>query len=73
MQTLTIHAETPTELRAVKTVLKAMKIKFEEDTADAEKSPYNPEFVAMIKQGKKDIKAGKGTAYSMEEFQKLCK
>ncbi len=60
MQTLTIHTETSIELRAVKTVLKAMKIRFEEDTADATKSPYNPEFVAMIKQGKKDKKAGLG-------------
>lgn len=60
MQTLTIHAETSTELRAVKTVLKAMKIKFEEDSAEDTKSPYNPEFVAKIKQGEKDKRAGLG-------------
>ena len=60
MQTLTVHAETSTELRAVKTVLKAMKIKFEEDVAEDIKSPYNPEFVTKIKQGGKDKRAGLG-------------
>ena len=70
MQTLTIHAETPSELRAVKTVLKAMKIKFEEDGTENKKSAYNPEFVAKIKQGDKDKKAGLGKAIKTADLWK---
>jgi len=54
METLIVHAETKAELKAIKTIMKALKVKFEE-------SPYNAEFTTKIAQGKKDIKTGKTT------------
>ena len=50
---------------ALKAFMKAFKISFEEKT-----SPYNPEFVAMIKQGDEDLKAGKGKKVDIEDLWK---
>lgn len=51
--------------------LKALKIKFEVPKTD--KSPYNKEFVAMIKQGDEDLKNGKGKKISLDDLDKLWK
>lgn len=45
METLIIHTEGE-KLKAIKQVLKAMGIDFE---SKKEKSPYDPEFVKMVK------------------------
>ena len=55
MATLIVHPKDKEQLTILKTFMKAFKISFEE-----EKSPYDPEFVKMIKQGDEDLKAGKG-------------
>lgn len=51
METLIVHPENKAQLNAVKQVLKAMKISFEK-----EDKPYNPEFVAKIKNQSKTLK-----------------
>lgn len=65
------YTETPMQTDAIKAFMKALKIKFEV-TKETE-SPYNPEFVAMIKKGQKEIAEGKGTKMSISEFKELCK
>lgn len=56
METLIMHPENKEQLTALKAFAKAMKVKFETN-----KSPYNPEFVAMIRETEKEIKEGKFT------------
>lgn len=59
------------QLEAIKAFMKALKIKFE--LTKKEESPYNSEFVAMIKQGDKEFATGKGSRMSISEFKELCK
>lgn len=49
MEALTVHPQNREQLKAIKSVLRAMKIPFEKN-----KSPYNPEFVKMIQEAEKD-------------------
>ena len=63
METLIVHPETKTELKAIKSIMKVLKVRFEE-------SPYNAEFTAKIKQGRKDIKAGRTTKVTLDDIWK---
>lgn len=54
METLILYTENKQQLVALKAFAKALKIKFE-----VIKSPYNPDFVARIKESEKQIKDGK--------------
>ncbi len=65
MGTLIVHPDNEEQLTAVKAVLNALKITFEE-----EESPYNPEFVKMILQAEEDIKNGKGVKIRTEDLWK---
>ncbi len=65
METLIVHPENKKQLAALKAFMKAFKISFEEN-----KSTYNPEFVEMIKQGDKDIEAGKGVKVDIDDLWK---
>ena len=56
--------------KAIEAVFKALKVPYKK-TKD--KSPYDPEFVAKIEQGKEDKKAGRGRAITIEELEELCK
>jgi len=71
MQTINITAytEDAAQIEAIKSVLKAVKIKFE----ISKEKPYNPEFVAKINQSRQDYKDGKGTVVSLEELNDLWK
>lgn len=51
MEALTIHPKDKEQLEAIKSVLKALKIPFEKEV-----SPYDPEFVKMIRNAEKDRK-----------------
>jgi len=53
METLIMHPKNKEQLSALKAVAKALKVDFE-----TEKSPYNPEFVAKIKESMEDVKKG---------------
>ena len=57
------------QIEALKAVMKALKIKFEV----SKDTPYNPEFVAKIKIGEKQIQEGKGIKMSVAGFKDLCK
>ncbi|MFC3559605.1 DUF2683 family protein [Pedobacter jamesrossensis] len=65
METLTLHPKNKEQLNALKAFAKALKIDFEK-----EKSTYNPEFVAKIKRGQEQIKAGKGIKIAIEDLWK---
>jgi hypothetical protein len=65
MTTLIVHPDNNEKLKALKVVMKALKISFEEKT-----SPYDPEFVASILQAEQDIKNGKGVKIATEDLWK---
>lgn len=71
METLTIHPRNKKQLNVLKSLLEELKIPFEK--SDTGKSPYGPEFVKKIKESEKQISEGKFKAYTLEEFEKLCK
>jgi hypothetical protein len=66
---ITLHAEDAAQVKALKSVMKAMKIKFE----ISKSKPYNPEFIKKIRQGRKDIQEGKGISVPLDELQNLWK
>jgi len=49
METLTIHPQNNEQLKAIKSVLKALKIPF-----DKKGSTYNPDFVKKVHEAEKD-------------------
>ncbi len=65
MGTLIVKPDSKEKSDAIKAFMKALKISYEET-----KSPYNPEFVAKIKQGDEDIKAGKTKRISLDDVWK---
>ena len=65
METMIMHPKNKEQLIALKAIAKALKVEFE-----VEKSPYNPDFVKKILQGKEDIKNGKGIKISVEDLWK---
>jgi hypothetical protein len=65
METLIIQPKTKEQLTALKAFIKAMKIDFR-----SEKSPYDPEFVEKILQGREDIKNGKGVKIDTKDLWK---
>lgn len=71
MEAVTIKAFTQdrSKIDALKAVMKALNINFElsKDT------PYDPEFIAKIEEGDRDLEAGKGRKVSMEELNSLWK
>lgn len=70
---ITAYTEDASQIEAIKAVIKAFKIKYKITKAKESESPYNPDFVAMIKQGEKDLKNGKGVSMTIEDLEKLCK
>jgi hypothetical protein len=55
METLIIQPKTKEQLTALKAFIKALKIDYK-----SEQSPYDPEFVEKILQGREEIKNGGG-------------
>jgi hypothetical protein len=70
MTTFTVYTDDKEQLKAVKAVLKALKVKFEISKDD---KPYNPEFIAKIEKGRKDILEGKGIKMSAKDIDNLWK
>ncbi|MCF0049956.1 hypothetical protein MUK70_29420 [Dyadobacter chenwenxiniae] len=66
MTTLLIKTEDEAFLTAVKNLLKDFQVAFEE----REESPYDPEFVKKIKQGRQDILEGKGVKIELDDIWK---
>jgi hypothetical protein len=65
----TIQTNDSSQVEALKAFLKALKIKFEFNT----EKPYNTDFVNMVLEADKEIKAGKGTKLTAKEFDDLWK
>lgn len=70
---ITAYTEDASQIEAIKAVIKAFKIKYKISKTQEVENPYDPEFVAMIKQGEKDIKNGKGIKMTLDELENLCK
>lgn len=70
---ITAYTEDASQIEAIKAVIKAFKIKYSISKVEEVESPYNPDFVTMIKQGEKDLKNGKGIKMTLDELEKLCK
>lgn len=70
---ITAYTEDASQIEAIKAVIKAFKIKYSITKVKETDSPYNPDFVAMIKQGEKDLKNGKGISMTIKDLEKLCK
>ncbi len=60
MNTFVVHLETEAQEKAVKAVLEALHINFEQEADETEYLMSPPTMVARIEQSEKDIKAGKG-------------
>lgn len=65
METLIFRPTTKEQVTALKAFGKALKVDFE-----TEKSPYDPEFVKKILQGREDVKNGKGIKITVEDLWK---
>jgi len=65
MSYLIVHPDSHDKLTAVKAVLKALKVDFDEA-----ETKYNAEFVAKIAEGEEDIKAGKTVKVTLDELWK---
>ncbi len=70
---ITAYTDDASQIEAIKAVIKAFKIKYKISKAKEVESPYNPEFVEMIKQGDEDIKTGKGIKMTLNDLENLCK
>lgn len=64
METTLIYPESKEQIKAFEQMAKALKVPFE----IKKKSPYKPEFVAMVKQADKDFKNGKGKKVQLENI-----
>lgn len=66
METVIMHPKNKEQLAAIKAFAKALKVDF--DTK--KESPYDPEFVKKILQGREDVKKGKGIKIPLEDLWK---
>ncbi|SEP22480.1 DUF2683 family protein [Mucilaginibacter sp. OK283] len=62
MTTLVIYPDNKEKYNALKGLMKAFNIPFEEE------STYDPQFVNMILQGEEDLNAGKGVSVDVEKL-----
>jgi len=65
MHALIEQPHSKNKLRAIKVILKALNVPFEEN-----KSSYASEFEAIMKEGEKDIKAGRTVKITLDEIWK---
>lgn len=70
MKTLIIHTEDD-KAQIIKDFLNSIKVKFESKTTSKEEdSPYDPEFVAKIRQSEEDYKNGKIHKINLDDIWK---
>jgi ubiquitin-protein ligase len=70
MEVITHHPRTKIKPKTIKTMAKDLNISVEEKNTE---SPYDPEFVKMIKQNREAYKAGIYMEVSVEELEAMCK
>ena len=66
---LIVHPTNDEQVTVLKTILEALKIKFEFSKDDT----YNPEFAAKIEKARQDYKDGKGKVYTTDQLNALWK
>lgn len=66
-KTFIIHPETVEQENALKAFMQALKIKFEV----SRERPYDPAFVAKIKESRRQVKEGKTTRVEKEDIKKF--
>lgn len=64
--TFIIHTDTPEQENALKAFVKALKVKFE-----VTNKPYNPEFMAKMRQSEKEIEEAKTVTVKKEDLKQL--
>lgn len=64
--TFIIHPETTEQENALKAFIKALKIKFEV----SKEKPYDPDFVAKIKESRQQAKEGKTVKMDLDDIWK---
>jgi hypothetical protein len=67
METLLIYPQSKEQVKLFEQMAKALKVPFEKVE---NKSPYNAEFVAKIKKGDEDFKAGRLKVIKTEDLWK---
>jgi hypothetical protein len=65
MNYLVVHPDSQDKLTAVKAVLKALNVDFDEA-----ETKYNPEFVSKMAEGEADIKAGRTVKVTLDDLWK---
>lgn len=70
METYIAYPQNEAQGKALRAVMEALQVPFELEPADDTESPYNPEFVAKINQGRDDLKAGRYTVIKTEDLWK---
>lgn len=70
---ITAYTDDVSHIEAIKAVFKALKVKYIISTEKEVESPYDRDFVAMIKQGEENLKNGKGIKMTLDELEGLCK
>lgn len=70
---ITAFPDDESQIEAIKSVFKALKIKYSISEVSEPEPIYKKEFVEMIQQGEKDLKEGKGINMNIEDLDELCK
>lgn len=65
METLILRPKTKEQAKAIKAVAKVLKVDLE-----TEESPYDPEFVKKILEGREEVKNGGGIKIALEDLWK---
>jgi hypothetical protein len=65
MTYLIVHPDNHDKLTAIKAVLKALKVDFDET-----KTAYDPEFVAKMAEGEEDIRSGNTVKVTLDDLWK---
>lgn len=69
MTTIVIHPQSEEQESLFEQLAKVLNVPFEK----SEESPYDPEFVKKIEQGREDVKNGLGRKITLEELDNLWK
>jgi hypothetical protein len=70
METIILHPKNKSEAKALKAFAIALGIDFTVPKQEAGESPYDPEFVKMIKEGEEALKSGEGTSITVDDLWK---
>lgn len=65
METLILRPKTKEQAKAIKAVAKVLKVDLK-----TEESPYDPEFVKKILEGREEVKNGGGIKIALEDLWK---